>query len=158
MKRLIYRLIVGLITFTIGLCLSLIWNTSHDELDLGSQISPVQVQDLEPIVTICEIDSHPELYLGSRIRLRGWMYPENSQTLVESSLDCSGKGAKITIEIRRDEQSAYVSLLDKNPCTSLSTNVEVIGYLEPKVEKDNSQHHYHMTDARIVNAGSEYCF
>lgn len=154
MKRLIYRLIVGLITFIVGLCLSFIWNTSYDKLEFASQISPTQIQDLEPIVTVCEITSHPELYLGTRIRLRGLMHPKNQQTLVKISTGCSSKLSEITIKLRQGEKVGYSS--DGYNCSSY---FDVIGYLEPKVEKDNSQNHYHITDAHLVYTRlGEYCF
>lgn len=147
MKRFIYRLIVGLITFTVGLCLSLIWKPSHDKLDIASQIniSSTQIQASEPRVTVCEIDSHPELYLGKRIRLSGVA----GAIFEKVPVYCSGKRSEITITLNKNQKPTY-DPPGENPCICNLVLVDVIGYLEPKVEKVNSQHHYHVSDARIV--------
>ena len=162
MKRLIYRLIVGLITFTIGLSLPSIWNSSHSKLDFVSEIdiSADQIHLSEPIgyetvVSVCDIDSYPESYLGKRILLPGLNDAKDSQTWINGPMYCSGKWAEVTIKLSKNPKPPYVSQ-SADPCINDMYEVGVIGYLEPIVEKENSRHHYHMTDAHIVRL--DRCF
>ncbi len=164
--RLIYRLIVGLMTFVIGLGLTSVWTLlfiKPKPLVSESNVSLISDSSSDSAITLLILDAHPQRYLGKRIRLRDAMYPTDWQTLDDELIDIDRvrvdfkKRAELTIKLGKSEKSTYVSL-GRSSCLSELPDVEVVGYLETKVEKDNSCNHYHISDARIVEVRRTYCY
>ena len=87
LKRLLYKLSVGLATFAIGLGLSSIWGTSH-------------------AISLCELDAYPSTYGGKTIRLRALV--NNTQNRITTFSVCgSGKALAASIELGRREVAKF---------------------------------------------------
>jgi hypothetical protein len=88
LKRLLYKLIVGLATFALSLSLTSIWNTHG-------------------AISLCELNANPSLYAGKTVRFRAVVQRTQKFILATSICDVDTATASAGIELNPNEVAKF---------------------------------------------------
>jgi len=133
-KRLLYKVLIGLACFAIGLSVTLIWNAHRS-------------------ISLCELDANPETYAGKTIRVRAIIDRANNHITAGSI--CSSESAPMaSLEFEPNEVAVF-SL----PQSRVTSNGEfdqiylmdaiIVGRLEPQFGQGCFAPKYHISNAKV---------
>lgn len=133
-KRLLYRLLVGVMAFAVGLSFAALWKAHRP-------------------MSLCELEANPEAYAGKTIRFRGIV--DRSRDIITACSFCSANiAAAVTIELTPEEAAKFS--LPENSYTREAVNNEsyamdavIVGKLDPYFSLGCFTPKYHIKNAKI---------
>jgi len=138
-KRLLYKVLIGLACFVIGLSVTLIWNAHR-------------------AISLCELDANPESYAGKTIRVRAIIQRTGSKYIGDYIIACSSCGsdtsASASIELDANELSSFS--LPQSPLTLnreadqiYLMDATMVGRLEPHFGLGCFAPKYRVSNAKV---------
>lgn len=134
-KRLLYKVMIGLACFAIGLSVTFIWNAHR-------------------AISLCELDANPESYAGKTIRVRAIFGKTKGDYITANSSCSSDTGASASIEFDSHNVANFSLPQSRNASDGESgqtylMDAIIVGQLEPHFGQGCFAPKYHISNAKV---------